>query len=121
MVSKTRFYLILTAIWAGLIGWFSLRPIYATVILDINDILLHASVYFILAMLLFLSLESLQYENTALIAFLFAFSYGMILEGLQGKLSYRVFSLIDLGANVFGAITGGLILHYKNDIKKLVG
>lgn len=117
MATKTYFYWLAVIVWGTLIGWFSIRPSEGV---GVSDVFSHFVAYFILAALLFLSLESRGYKYTAIMAVIFAFSYGTIIELIQGRLPYRAMSVLDIILNGAGALTASFILHHKDEIKKLV-
>jgi VanZ family protein len=71
-----------------------------------NDKLLHFLAYFILAGW-FVQLYHTQ--STRILIVLFAVALGLVLEFLQGTISYRSFDWIDVMANTLGALTAYLL------------
>lgn len=90
-----------------LISVLAVIPLQETVVGGMNDKLGHALAFFTLALLLDFSFPGSPYNLTKVLPLLL---YGLVIEALQAQIPYRMFSLLDLGADALGLIAYGLSL-----------
>lgn len=76
---------------------------------DVNDKVNHGIAFFVLALLLDFSFPASGFGPGKVMAL---FGYGLAIETVQYFLSYRSFSLLDLGADGIGLIIYGITLPY---------
>jgi VanZ family protein len=90
-----------------LISVLAVIPLQQTVVGDINDKLSHALAFYTLALLLDFSFPGSHYDLKKILPLL---AYGLLIEAAQSQIPYRMFSLLDLGADALGLVAYGLSL-----------
>jgi len=101
---------LLTISYMGLIFYLSSKSFLLPKLLRDTDKVIHASVYFILAVLFYLSfLKSGMRRHLLLISIVFAVIYGISDEIHQYYVPGRVSSIGDVIADSFGALLGSLL------------
>jgi len=94
----------------GLIFYLSSKSLLLPKMLHDTDKIIHASVYFILAVLIYLSfLKSGLRKYLILISFIFTVIYGISDEFHQSFVQGRDASIGDVAADSFGAILGSFL------------
>ncbi len=76
---------------------------------DINDRVNHIFAFYVLALLLDFSFPASAFRATKVLSLL---GYALAIESIQYFLSYRTFSLFDLGADAFALVVYRLSLPY---------
>ena len=87
-----------------------------------DDKIAHFIFYSGLCLFWFMSLYVLKVKSSLLIASLFSFVFGGVIEVLQGVLSiYRTMDVYDLLANCLGVVTMAIVISLKKEVivKKL--
>lgn len=113
-MDKSRKYKFLTAVFAVLIFILSIQTPAGPAAFSFADKFFHIASYFILCLLSCKSLE--KRENFFWLAFIFTFSYGILMEFTQLLIPARNFEILDIAANGFGAGLVYLGLHFNLNI-----
>ena len=101
---------LITISYMGLIFYLSSKPIMLPKMLRNTDKIIHAIVYFILALLFYFSLLKSGLRKSLLaISLLLAISYGISDEIHQYYVPGRIASIGDVIADSFGALIGSLL------------
>ncbi|MBJ7882214.1 VanZ family protein [Gelidibacter salicanalis] len=83
-----------------------------------DDKIYHAGAYFVLTLLVFNYLNTLEVKNAFLYAFAAAALYGVLMELFQNYLTTtRTFDGYDMVANIFGAIFAVLLVAFYRKLK----
>ncbi len=90
-----------------LISVLAVIPLQDTVVGDVNDKLSHALAFYTLALLLDFSFPGSPFNIKKILPLL---AYGLAIEAAQSQIAYRMFSLLDLGADALGLMAYGLSL-----------
>lgn len=75
-----------------------------------TDVALHLFAYFVLGLLIAYGLVDVNLDRRQKLVLLIIVTggYGLIIELLQGLIPLRMFSLLDMAANVIGAVMSGI-------------
>ncbi|MBE2223028.1 MAG: VanZ family protein [Anaerolineae bacterium] len=95
--------------------WVSLTPINQPTVLSSYDKIGHFLTYCGLALLACLAFPS---RNGKILALLFSFGLGVVLEGIQATVPGRNMSLLDGLANSLGIVTGIIIYYFQRETCK---
>jgi len=115
---------VFSSIWTAVILYLSLARIHTpeeiSHLFPNEDKVVHFSMYFILCTFLQFEFRNSTKKNIIFWIMLYTFSFGYLMEILQGTLfTYRSYDIYDFLANCIGAITATLnYLYYKKTIKK---
>jgi len=84
--------------------------------MSISDIIYHILEYMVLGFLLYRALLKSEFKNAIALAIIIAILYGFIDEIHQLFVPSRIFSLLDVLSNSFGAIVVQSIIDIKNGL-----
>jgi VanZ family protein len=73
----------------------------------------HFAAFFVLALLVDFSFPNFRFNTVKIVSLI---AYGFLLEIIQNFLPYRMFSLFDISADIFGLLGYGLLIPF---IKRL--
>jgi VanZ family protein len=102
-------YRVLLIMAAIIIIYVAATPRKISVVGNINDKVSHIISFYVLALLLDFSFPTSAFRETKVLSLI---GYAVTIEIVQHFLSYRTFSLIDLGADAFALVVYRLSLPY---------
>jgi len=111
--SHIIYFRLLLCISLVIITYLATTALEFAVVLSSYDKINHFAAFLVLALLLDFSFPNYRFNSVKIVSLI---AYGLSLEIIQHFLPYRMFSLLDIGADITGLLAYGLLIPF---IKRL--